>query len=250
MKLNKLSITFLLVLLSHICISQMRYGTIVFERKTNLEKRFGASYNNRGTGGPGGRGGKEYNSSNKYLTEKLTLYFNDTISLFVTEPLENINDQQKTFQTQTLINFSRKTIETQINILGENFLIQDTLPKRTWKFTGKVRTIANTECKQAICTINDSTTIYAWFDTEVMPAVGPESYWDLPGAILGLAYEDGAVTYFAQSISSDFVDISQLYVRSKSKKTYSRHSFITEFAEKYTANYRLYNLIKDLLHFF
>jgi GLPGLI family protein len=44
-------------------------------------------------------------------------------------------------------------------------------------------------------------TFYAWFAPDLICSTGPESYNGLPGAILGLAKEDGSVTYFATSVS-------------------------------------------------
>lgn len=247
--LNKINLLFFLfVFVATNTIGQIRYGTIVFERKTNLEKRFS---NNMGQGGkmtrtPGG--GKA--SDSKYLIEKTTLYFTDSSSLFTTQELENVTDQSKTFQTTTYKNLISKNLETTINLLGENFSISDTIPQRIWKFTSRVRTILDHECKQAITKINDSTIIYAWFNTDVIPSVGPESYSGLPGAIMGLAYEDGSVTYFATEFKTDYPEILRTYKSTKSKKTYTRNQFITEFSTKYNPNYRLYKLIKDLLHFF
>lgn len=233
---------------------QMRYGSIEYEIRTNLDKRFPPTNSNAGNFRSGGRGGNFNSSSNSgsgnYLIEKAVLYFTDSVSLYVTELSENINDQRKTFTNVTQHNIIEGQFETQINLLGENFIIKDAAPKRIWKFTGKVRDIAGVECPQAITTLEDGTKIYAWFDTDMIPSIGPESYWDLPGAILGLAYEDGSVTYFATKINSDFPTEFEQFKASTSKKVYSRADFIKEFEKKYDTGNRYYQLIQDLVHFF
>lgn len=164
--------------------------------------------------------------------------------------MEDVNDQRKTFTTVTLIDLINKTLTTNINLLGENFTIADTLPKRIWKYTNKVREIAGIECQQVFTQIDDSTKIYAWFDPQVIPAVGPESYGDLPGVILGLAYEDGSITYFATKVNTDYPTELQNYTRTPNKKKYNRHAFDKEFSTKYDAGNRYHKLIEDLLHFY
>ncbi|RME18774.1 MAG: hypothetical protein D6799_02540, partial [Bacteroidetes bacterium] len=48
---------------------------------------------------------------------------------------------------------------------------------------------------------NDSSRIYAYISTQIAAPVGPESFCGLPGAVLGLATEDGGIVYFAKSVS-------------------------------------------------
>lgn len=248
MRKNSLFIILVFTLLfADFTFGQIRYGTIDYEVQINIEKRFPTS----NTTMRGGRGSYSQNTTpNKYLVETATLYFTDSMSIFIVNPLENPNDQRKTFTTSTQMNLINKTLKTNLNILGDNFEVSDSMPNRTWKLTNKTRTIAGVDCPQAICQIDDSTTIYAWFYTDILPSVGPESYWGLPGAILGLAYEDGSVTYFATKINSDFPDMSTKSVNLTSKKIYSRSSFNQEFATKYKSTERYFQLIQDVLHFF
>lgn len=231
---------------------QIRYGTIHYDVKINLSKRFSQNSNAGPGGGRGGfAGGDKKNESNNYLNEKATLYFTDSMSIFVIHPLDEVKEQNKTFLTTTKMDFRNQTISTSINILGSQFYVRDTIPQCVWKFTGKNRDIAGVKCKQATTKLADGTKIYAWFDTAVLPAVGPESYTNLPGAILGLAYEDGSITYFASTISTSFPEeIATAFPNLNPRKVYSREDFIKEFSSKYDKNDRLYQLIQDLIHFF
>lgn len=248
MKKIKSILIFINLALNFLAFGQMRYGSVEYEIKVNLDKRFPISGNTNFKGG----NRNQFNTSNNgnYLIEKATLYFTDTLSLFITKPLEDVNDQRKTFTTVTLTDLINKTLTTNINLLGENFTIVDTLPKRIWKYTNKVRDIAGIECQQVFAQIDDSTKIYAWFDPQVIPAVGPESYGDLPGVILGLAYEDGSITYFATKMNTDYPTELQNYTLISNKKKYTRHAFNKEFSTKYDTSNRYHKLIEDLLHFY
>lgn len=228
---------------------QVHYGSIEYDVTINLEKRFSARKKVPGKYG-GYKGQNRFSGDDKYLVEKATLFFNDTLSLFVTTPPESMRDLNRTFVTSTEADFTHKTLETHINLFGEDFIIQDSLPQRTWKFTSKERIIAGKMAKQAITQINDTTTIYAWFSTDIFPSVGPESYWDLPGAILGLAYEDGSITYFATKINYDYPELEDVFPEYKEKDIFSREEFIRKFDDTYESTHIYYQLIKDMLHFF
>jgi|SRR5690554_425351 len=237
-----------LVLMTSDVDAQIRHGTITYEITINLDKRFPS--NNQGPSRWGNSRRQNSTAGAQYLKEKASLYFNDTMSLFVTHPSENMRDLNRTFITQTMINFNSNELTTYINLFGEEFLILDSLPNRVWKFTSRERLIAGKMAKQAITQVNDSTTIYAWFDPDFYYSIGPESYSQLPGAILGLAYEDGSITYFATEIERDYPDIQSEIPTPKVRNSKSRSEFINEFIKKYDASHRYYQLIKDMLIFF
>jgi GLPGLI family protein len=65
-------------------------------------------------------------------------------------------------------------------------------------------------CRKAIWEKNDSTRIYAWFSVDIVPSIGPEGFGGLPGAILGLATEDGGVIYFAKKVDTGQVSPKSL----------------------------------------
>ncbi|MCO5260424.1 MAG: GLPGLI family protein [Crocinitomicaceae bacterium] len=196
--------------------AQIHEGKILFERKTNLFKK----YTEKST--------QNYiKDDNKYRTERFVLYFNDSMSVFV--PEENFERDRLSWTTNnnTVIqNFSKDETKTIYSFSGASLLVQDSLIKRTWKFTDKWRTICNQECMQAVYTVNDSIRIYAWFSSAITPNIGPESYCNLPGAILGLANEDGSITYFAKSIEETTFDIEEIMPKFNSKKALTRKELI------------------------
>lgn len=204
-------ITSWVVLFSNTSNAQISEGVIHFERKTNLYKRFKDKDTQKYIG-----------DDKKYRVEKFDLYFNDSISLFV--PVETVADNLEwtTYKNSSLLNRSTQERTSILNVWGENIFVKDSIKQREWKFTDKHRVIANYECRQAVWKANDSVRIYAWFSVEVIPSVGPETFTGLPGAILGLALEDGRTTYFATGIEAKKVDIPKL------SQKFAKGKFVTE----------------------
>jgi GLPGLI family protein len=89
---------------------------------------------------------------------------------------------------------------TVLGLMGQNIFVQDSLPTRNWRITDSKRSICGYECRKAVYQKNDSTRIYAWYTTALVPSVGPEGFCGLPGTILGLATEDGGIIYFAKKV--------------------------------------------------
>ncbi len=113
-------------------------------------------------------------------------------------------------------------------IWGEALWVQDSLYKRTWKITDSKRNICGYSCRKALWQANDSTRIYAWYCDEITVSTGPESFMGLPGAILGLATEDGGVIYFAKTIQLQ-TPVSETLLPKKIKgKVYSANELKTK----------------------
>lgn len=201
----------ILLLLSPAIHAQLKAGKIVYERKTNLYKKFkGADV-------------KEWlKESDKNKIDVFELYFNDSLSVF--KPQES--DLKETMSWATTKNNVYQNIKTNKRITiktiwGEELIVEDTLNKRKWKITESKRKIAGFECRKAIWQVNDSMRIYAWYCNEIEASIGPESFVGLPGAILGLATEDGGVIYFAKSISFETTPIEKLIFKKGKSKIYT-----------------------------
>jgi len=171
--------------------AQVTSGKIVYERKTNLYKKFSDE-----------DWVQDYvKERDKIKVDVLELYFNDSQSVF--RPQES--DLKENFSWMTEKNtiyqdFKKGSRFTLKSLWGDQIPITDTLYKRSWKITGSKRTICGYSCRKAIWQVNDSTRIYAWYCDEIISSYGPESFYGLPGMILGLASEDGGVIYFAKSV--------------------------------------------------
>lgn len=181
--------------------SQISEGKITFERKTNLLKKTGSQ----------NQGRMRISEKNKYRTDKFELYFNDSLSFFTyvepdkTDYSDNLVTKNKVFQ-----NFRKDYRYAVIPIGNEDLYLEDSTKKRAWKITDDTRIIGNYECRKAVFFIDINTRIYAWYTDEVIPSVGPESFFGLPGGILGLATEDGGITYFATTVEAQKVDFINL----------------------------------------
>jgi len=165
-------------------------GKITFERRTNLEKRFTDQ-----------RMKRMVTEENKIRTELFTLYFTDSSSVFKAVPQDRVDDMAwmttKNSYAQNLISGKQLTV---LGLMGQNIYVQDSLPTRSWQITDSKRSICGYECRKAVYQKNDSTRIYAWYTTALVPSVGPEGFCGLPGTILGLATEDGGIIYFAKKV--------------------------------------------------
>lgn len=194
-----------------IACSQITYGKIVYERKTNLYKKF----KNNGDV-------KEWlKEEDKNKVDIFELYFNDTLSLF--KPQESDLVERMSWSTTKNVvyqNYKTNSRLTEKRIWGELFLLADSTRSFNWKITESKRSICGYQCRKAIWQANDSTRIYAWFCSEVIPSVGPESFIGLPGAILGLATEDGGVIYFAKSVEMTKQDAMALQPKKSKQKVY------------------------------
>lgn len=196
--------------------AQMTEGSIRFERRINIFKKF-----------PDKETQKWIGEKNKYSYDHYMLYFNEDKSVFIPDP----NDDPKQGMMQWLVqqhsalqNFKENQNTTLINIIGQMIVVRDSLRPRNWKYTGKIRTIANYECTQVLLQVDDTTKLYAWFTTDILPQVGPENFWGLPGAILGVASEDGGTTYFATEVKATKVEWDKVTPKFSDKK-------MTNFAE-------------------
>jgi GLPGLI family protein len=201
-------ISFLIVILSLPAISQVSSGKIIYERKTNLYKKFK------------GDDVKEWlREEDKNKVDVFELYFNDSMSLF--KPQESELKERMSWATDkntVYQNLNANTRLTLKDLWGEKFYVEDTLWQRTWKITDSKRNIAGYNCRKAIWQADDSTRIYAWYAEELMTSTGPESFTGLPGTILGMATEDGGVIYFAKTVEIGKQDVVMLTpVRGKNK---------------------------------
>ena len=108
-----------------------------------------------------------------------------------------------------------------MDLWGNSAYIKDSMDQRQWKITESKRNISGYMCRKAVWEMNDSTRIYAWFSPDIVPSIGPEGFQGLPGAILGMATEDGGVVYFAKSIETVPLPAGVLNYDEKGKEVYN-----------------------------
>ncbi len=217
----KITVLFFFIISSE-CIGQINSGKIIYERKTNLLKKY--KNNNEWI--------KERNIKDKIDFFELT--FNDSLSAY--KPQESELKEQMSWTTsknQVYQNLNSKQSIQIKNIWGENFYVVDSLRNREWKITNSKREISGYMCRKAIWQANDSTTIYAWYTDFIVNSIGPETFTGLPGAILGLATEDGGVVFYAKKIEVYKPKVSELEPEKMKKKTYSYEELKTMVMQQY-----------------
>ncbi len=207
---KKLIVIFIFTVLTFGVHAQMSAGKIVYERKTNLYKKMG-----------GGNVKEWIKEADKIKIDYFDLLFNDTCSVFLPQESELKEDMGWATQKSTVYQYFNTGKRYLIkDMWGELLHISDTLYKRKWQITESTRKIAGYQCRKAIWRANDTTRIYAWFSYDLSTSTGPESFYGLPGTILGLATENGGVVYFAKKVEFTAPQASQL-VPPKKKKIYT-----------------------------
>jgi GLPGLI family protein len=211
------------VLLSCFSNAQLIHeGKITYTRRTNLFKVIDDE-----------RMQKWIGEKNKIKIEQFSLYFNDTVSLYSFIQPDQPDPQAFFTIKNTVYNvFPLNQRNVYMDMMGSQMTVVDTLVKHTWKITDKTRSIAGYECTRVIWQKDDSTRIYAWYTTDIVPTVGPENIQGLPGAILGLATEDGSVVYFAEKVEAITPTPEQIAQPKKKGKTYTEAQLREELAKK------------------
>ena len=118
----------------------------------------------------------------------------------------------------------------------KKFVIIDSIGRGNWKLNDETKTILNHLCRKATSQrigkrlmmtmdngrmarkeMDDTSSIVAWFTTDIPMPVGPEMQGQLPGAILGMETNNGRTIYTALEISPK-ADIATIKEPTKGKK--------------------------------
>lgn len=184
---------------------------------------------------------------NKTKIDLFDLYFNDSMSLFVPQDIVGTDELSWATNRNTVYqNINQQSRLSILNVWGENLYVQDSLVNRKWKITDSKRKIGKYERRKAIWEVNDSTRIYAWFSDEIIPSVGPETFTGLPGAILGVANEDGGVIYFAKTIEVQNPDMTTLAPNIGKNKTLTSAELRIKLEKQFGSKPEFKGFIVDL----
>lgn len=102
-----------------------------------------------------------------------------------------------------------KTMLSQVNFDGKEYLIDGTLSEFTWDIKGTKQTISGYECVEASTKMTGGAPITAWYTPDIPISDGPSSYWGLPGLILYLDINNGMSVFSCTSIEqvNDLLEI-------------------------------------------
>jgi GLPGLI family protein len=88
-----------------------------------------------------------------------------------------------------------------IETMNKTYLIEDSIPTYNWKIKNELKEVSGYICMKAnVIDPVHGHSITAWFSQELLVPAGPERYSGLPGLILELDYNDGALVITAQSV--------------------------------------------------
>ena len=204
---------------------QITHGVILFERKTNLLKKYDSPESQRWLRGE------------KVKIDRFNLHFTPDKSIFL--PIESAVPSKADWATSknTVIQDFQNSERVSIyNLFGESKVVKDNIVERNWKITERKRNIAGYSCRRAIWNKNDSTRIYAWYTDQLIPSTGPETFNGLPGTILGLATEDGGVVYFAKLVQEKYQNVDELILDIKIKNFSTEKELKDELIKKSKSN--------------
>jgi GLPGLI family protein len=98
-------------------------------------------------------------------------------------------------------NFEKSTIFDMIQLLGKVYVIEDSLRPQNWKILNDIKEVAGHICMDASWhdTLRQQRVI-AWFAMDMPVSSGPERFCGLPGMILEVDVNDGAMVITADKI--------------------------------------------------
>jgi GLPGLI family protein len=115
--------------------------------------------------------------------------------------------------------FTARKMNIQKQIVGTNFVIEDSIPNIEWKITNEHREIAGYNCRKAVGKIFDDVYVFAFYTDDITITGGPCSINGLPGMILGLSIPRLYTSYIATKINLKIQD-SAIIKPIVAKKTY------------------------------
>jgi GLPGLI family protein len=138
--------------------------------------------------------------------EYTLLYFNEKESRYThseekSEESEGYSGRKEEFNVRR--NFEKNTMNDALEMLGKTYLVEDSLGTPNWKILNDIKDVAGHICMKAM--IEDTLKkqkIIAWFAQDIPVNAGPERLYGLPGLILELDINDGAVTIEATKIEN------------------------------------------------
>ena len=202
--------------------AQQKQGVVVFARTSQMQIRIADM--------PGGM----EQQLPKSRTDKFELTFGNNQSLWKAAEQENENDNISSsdggMQIRMVVagnddvlyhNFETSKKTEKKEMMDKTFIIDDSIRSLKWKMTGETKTILNMPCMKATTTrtstrttmnvdngkmerkeIQDTSTIVAWFTSNIPVSAGPAEFQgQLPGLILEMDVKDGTQTFKAISIA-------------------------------------------------
>jgi GLPGLI family protein len=134
------------------------------------------------------------------------LHFNAQESKYENSDERAERNDENTYAWRKETYFLKRNIVTNkqfdaYQLLGKNYIVEDTMAKINWKILNDIKEVAGHVCMKAY--LDEPIRkhkLVAWFAMDIPLSFGPEGYQGLPGMILELDYNDGAMIVMADKI--------------------------------------------------
>ncbi len=192
-------IAMFMVLFAGTAAAQEQEGVITFETRVNLHRNLPPEREEMKSVMP------------EFRTSREQLFFNTEESLY--RPVEEEEEEEFgggsvriSMRNPRVEMYTHKTNAVRLmqqELMGKNYLIEDSLKIAPWKFGTETKTILGYPCRQAYYTDeseNRKREITAWFTGKIRPFLGPETFNSLPGTVLAIDVNNGERVIVATDI--------------------------------------------------
>ncbi len=105
-----------------------------------------------------------------------------------------------------------------IEFLEKTYLVEDSIWQPNWKILNEIKEVAGHQCMAASWSDTlKMQKVKAWFALDLPISAGPERFCGLPGLILEIDVNDGAMTMTAQKVEPRKVEAAELALPAKPK---------------------------------
>lgn len=134
-----------------------------------------------------------------------TLFFDETHSKYEdSEERAEPDDEGWSWRKDAFCvtrDFEKKRQRDLLNLLGKNWLVEDSIAAPRWKILNDLKEVAGHLCMSASCEDTlKMQKITAWFALDLPVSAGPERFGGLPGLILEIDINNGAMIASADKI--------------------------------------------------
>jgi len=133
--------------------------------------------------------------------------------------------------------FSKHTLHDIIGLLGKTYIIEDSLQTPNWKILNEMKEIAGHICMNA--SYNDTIKkqkIVGWYALDIPISGGPERFFGLPGLLLEVDVNDGAMVIRADKIEPRKLTTELDFPKKAKGKKISEKGYIALLKKKIEEN--------------
>lgn len=203
--MNRIVNLLLFTLIATASLAQNTEGVVSYKRKTHWLKIIGRmTFLSQEEKDRAAQTWKNFEEENN--AEKMKMAFNANESLYTYAGEQGqTDDGQYSWRNRELVlyrNFEKDRKTEVEEMLGKNYIVEDSLHTPVWKIGNQIKDVAGYICMRA--ETEDpikKQKITAWFAQDIPVPAGPERYSGLPGLILELSLNDGDVLIEATNVT-------------------------------------------------